>query len=262
MKSGEAVAAAPISTLIVDDEPMARQIVRVLLSRDPEIHIAGECTGIDAPATIRRCRPELVFLDIHMPQVSGFDVIDQLDPEDAPVIVFVTAYDQYALRAFQVRAVDYLLKPFDDERFAAALTHAKQQVRARLSQTDRLASLLAELSGRGERQKERLLVRSGDRSVLIRTADIDWIEAADYYAEIHVGNASHLIREPLSELERRLDPARFFRIHRSAIVNIDRVVEILSHIKGDAIVVLRDGRELTLSRKRRDEFERLLGRIR
>jgi two-component system LytT family response regulator len=260
-------APAPVSgidTLIIDDEPLARQIVRDLLAPDPEIRIVGECTGADARAAILGARPGLIFLDIQMPEVTGFELIEALGPEAVPVVVFVTAYDQYALRAFQVHAADYLLKPFDDERFAAALAHAKQQVRCQLPQTADLTALLRELAGRGLRpkQRERFLVRTGDHAVLVRAPDIDWIEAADYYAQLHVGAASYLIREPLSELEQELDPALFFRIHRSAIVNIDRVVAIDGYSQGSAVVVLRDGTRLQLSRQRREVFERFLGRVR
>jgi two-component system LytT family response regulator len=263
---------APIDTVIVDDEPLARQIVRDLLAADPEIRVVGECTGSGAQAELLRARPELIFLDIQMPEVSGFDLLGAIGasgPAALPVVVFVTAYDQYALRAFQVHAADYLLKPFDDERFAAAVAHAKQQVRSRKPpQAAQLAALLHELAGRSGRRpadrayRDRFLVRTGDHAVLVRVPDIDWIEAADYYAQLHVGGASYLIREPLSELEEELDPALFFRIHRSAIVNIDRVVEIHGYSQGSALVVLRDGTRLTLSRQRREVFERLLGRVR
>jgi two-component system LytT family response regulator len=257
----------PIETLIIDDEPLARQIVRELLSTDPEVRLLGECTGASAQALIRRTRPALIFLDIQMPEVSGFELLASLEPSELPVVVFVTAYDRYALRAFSVHAADYLLKPFDDVRFAAALAHAKQQVRAQrpLSAAE-LAALLVEISTKNERRKDRFLVRNGDHAVLVRTPDIDWIEAADYYAQLHVGSASYLIREPLTELERQLDPAQFFRIHRSAIVNVDRVVELHGPGHGNsnanAIVMLRDGQRLPLSRQRRDDFERLLGRVR
>lgn len=255
--------AAPIDTLIVDDEPLARQIVRGLLAADFELRIVGDCTGAEALPLIRKARPALLFLDIQMPEVSGFELLAALDPSELPVVVFVTAYDQYALRAFSVHAADYLLKPFDDARFAAALAHAKQQVRAKKPlQAAELAALLVEISTKNERYKDRFLVRSGDHAVLIRAAEIDWIEAADYYAQLHVGSTSHLIREPLTELERQLDPAQFFRIHRSAIVNVDRVVELRGYTQGNAVVLLRDGQRLTISRQRRDEFERMLGRVR
>jgi len=257
-------AASPaIDTLIIDDEPLARQIVRDLLATDPEVRLVGECTGSEAQALIRQTRPALIFLDIQMPEVSGFELLASLHPSELPVVVFVTAYDQYALRAFTVHAADYLLKPFDDVRFAAALAHAKQQVRAKQPlQAADLAALLVEISAKNERRKDRFLVRNGDHAVLIRVCDIDWIEAADYYAQLHVGSASYLIREPLSDLERQLDPAQFFRIHRSAIVNVDRVVELHGQAQGNSIVMLRDGQRLPLSRPRRDEFERLLGRVR
>lgn len=253
----------PIPVLIVDDEPLARQTVAELLRLDPEIAVVGECTGAAAHAAIRQLRPELLFLDIQMPEVSGFELLAAFAPAELPVVVFVTAFDRYAMRAFEVHAADYLLKPFDDERFFTALSHAKKQVRspARPS-ADELTALLAELARKSERPKDRFLVRSGDHAVLVRAADIDWIEAADYYAQLHVGAVSHLIREPLAELERQLDPRQFFRIHRSAIVNIDRVVELRGYSQSSAVVLLKDGRQLPLSRQRRDEFERFLGRVR
>lgn len=247
----------PLKVVIVDDEPLARQSIRLLLENDSEISIAGECSGVDAAECIGRERPDILFLDVQMPEVDGFDVLDDVGPENVPAIVFVTAYDQYAIRAFEVNALDYLLKPFDDRRFAVALDRAKQQARGvRQVPDDRLAQFLA--SPRAEGYIRRFLVRIRDRVLLIRADDVDWIEAADYYASLHVAGKSHLLRETMTELEKQLDPAKFVRVHRSAIVNVDRVREIRPLFRGDSVLVLQDGTEIRLSRGRREEFERRL----
>ncbi|HYR29073.1 MAG TPA: LytTR family DNA-binding domain-containing protein, partial [Thermoanaerobaculia bacterium] len=212
-----------IKALVVDDEPLARESLRMLIARDPEFTVVGECSGVDAPRLAAETKPDVLFLDIHMPELDGFGVIEQL-ANDPPLIVFTTAYDAYALKAFDVHALDYLLKPFDDERFAETLTRVKQRLRSGTPRTppDKLLQLL---DGR-ERHPKRILVRVRDKIVVVRTADIDWIEAADYYASIHAGGNTYLLRETLNDLEGRLDPEHFLRVHRSAIVNVDRVREI------------------------------------
>ena len=241
--------------VIVDDEPLARKSIRILLERDGEVEVAGECSGADAAALIERTRPDIVFLDVQMPDVDGFGVLDRLGPQAVPVVIFVTAYDRYALRAFEVHALDYLLKPFNDERFARALAHAKGQVRARSrgERDDRLAELLRSRSA----FTQRFLVRVRDRSIVVNAADIDWIEATDYYATLHAGGKSYLLREPIASLVKTLDPERFVRVHRSAIVNIDRVREVHPLFRGDRALTLADGTRVKLSRSRREEFERL-----
>jgi two-component system LytT family response regulator len=244
-----------LRALVVDDEPLARRLLRLLIERDPGVVVAGECSGVDAAAEIARTRPDILFLDVQMPEVDGFAVLAQVGAEAAPVVVFVTAYDRYAVRAFDVHAVDYLLKPIDEARFAQAFDRARAQARARRAGTadPRLRALLAD-------HARRLLVRGREKTVVVDVGEIDWIEAADYYATLHVGGRSHLLRETLNELERRLDPARFFRVHRSAIVNLERVREIHPLFRGDAELVLRDGTRVRLSRTRRRDFQRRFDR--
>jgi len=243
-----------LRALVVDDEPLARQLVRVLLEGDPEIVVSGGCSGADAEAEAARTRPDILFLDVQMPEVDGFELLGRIGVEKAPVVVFVTAYDQYALRAFEVHAIDYLLKPIDETRFRQALARAKTQARARRGgEVDRrLGALLADHA----RHARRFLVRTREKTVVVDAGQIDWIEAADYYATLHAGGKAHLLRETLTELARRLDPARFFRVHRSAIVNLERVVEIHPLFRGDSELVLRDGTRVRLSRTCRREFHR------
>jgi two-component system LytT family response regulator len=245
----------PLRVLIVDDEPLARQVVRLLLADDPEVVVVGECSGVDGADLVRRAQPDVLFLDVQMPEVDGFDLLEQIGVERAPTTVFVTAYADHALRAFEVHALDYLLKPIDDARFAQALSRAKAQVRQRDPGTaDPRVSALIEQRGRYAR---RFLVRAREKTVVVNAEDIDWIEAADYYVAFHVGGTSHLLRETMIELERRLDPERFFRVHRSAIINLERVREIHPLFRGDCDLVLADGTCVRLSRTRRAEFERL-----
>ena len=246
----------PFRVLIVDDEPLACQALRLLLQNDPDVTIVGECSGVDGAATVERTRPDILFLDVHMPEVDGFDLLEQIGIDHAPIVVFVTAYADHALRAFDVHAIDYVLKPVTDARFAQALARAKTQAglrRAGDPRDARLGALLREHS----RTTRRILVRERDRTRVIDVDAIDWIEAADYYAQIHVGSETHLLRETMTELAERLDPARFFRVHRSAIINLDRVREIHPLLHGDRELVLAGGRRVRLSRTRREEFERL-----
>jgi two-component system, LytTR family, response regulator len=246
---------APLRVLIVDDEPLARQVLRLLLAGDPEVEVVGECSGADGVATVARTQPDLLFLDVQMPEVDGFELLDQLAPAQAPTTVFVTAYADHALRAFEVHALDYLLKPIDDARFAGALARAKEHVRLRArGEADPRVSALIRERGRWAR---RFLVREREKTLVVRVEDIDWIEAADYYALLHLGGASHLLRETMSELEQRLNPEKFFRVHRSAIINLERVREIHPLFRGDCDLVLEGGTRVRLSRTRRAEFERL-----
>jgi two-component system, LytTR family, response regulator len=260
--------ARPIRTLIVDDEQMARASIRVLLGGDPEIELVGECSsGIDAVTAIGGRAPELVFLDIQMPQMNGFEVLEAVGDTRSFVVVFVTAYDSYAIDAFDAQALDYVLKPFDDRRFHRAVERAKDRIRhARL---DHLANELVHvMAGSAPQDKpvaaaapvepERIVIRDGGRTVFVPLAEIDWIEAADYYVQLHVGAKSYLHREPMRDLEARLDPRRFVRIHRSAIVAIDRVAELRPSAHGDHCVRLRDGTDLKLSRARRGRLRALL----
>lgn len=253
-----------IRTLIVDDEPLARRNLRVLLEKDPQIEIVDECrNGREAVKAINQLSPDLIFLDIQMPELDGFDVLARVGPSRIHAIIFVTAFDQYALKAFDVHALDYLLKPFDDERFAYALRRAKLQIEAR--EIDRVSKRLLALLEERENQREsstseknyltRLMIKASGRVVLLKVGEIDFIEADGNYAKLHVGRKAHLLREKMHDLEGRLDPARFVRIHRSIIVNLDRIKELHPHFNGDYIVVLEDGRQLRLSRTRRENLE-------
>ncbi len=252
-----------IRVLIVDDEPLARKRIRRLLQADPEIDVAGECSdGKEALAAIARQSPDLVYLDVQMPGAGGFEVVDAL-PKDsaAPVIIFVTAYDQYAVRAFEVHAQDYLLKPFDRERFRSSLFQAKQQVaRRQPGETSlRLAELLETMRS-PRKYLRRLVVKNAGRILFLKTDEIDWIEAADNYVKLHTNGEVHLLRETMHSLEGQLDPERFLRIHRSSIVNVDRIHQLQPWFRGDYLVLLRDGTKLTLSRGYRDRVQNLVGK--
>jgi two-component system LytT family response regulator len=251
-----------IRALIVDDEPIARERLLALLRREPDIEVLGECRdGNEAVATIRREHPDLVFLDVQIPELDGFGVVRALDGAKLPVVVFVTAYDQYALQAFEVHAVDYLLKPFDEERFQRALGRARQAIQADHggAVNERLLALLKDLKPEAQ-YLERVVVKSSGRLFFLRTDEIDWIESSGNYVCLHAGKESHLLRETMSSLESRLDPARFIRIHRTAIVRIDQIKELQPLFHGEYEVVLRDGTRLTLSRSYRDRLQSLLGK--
>jgi two-component system LytT family response regulator len=255
-----------IATLIVDDEPLARRNIRLLLKDDDEIEIIGEAAnGREALALIKKHSPDLVFLDIQMPELDGFGVLESIEAERLPAIVFVTAFDQYALRAFEFHALDYLLKPFDDARFEKALRQAKLQVGQR-ELKDLSVRLVALLAGReagpGEPARQpyltRLLIKSAGRVFFLKTDEIDYVQAEDYYVKLRVGRKGHLLRETMNEMEAKLDPAKFLRIHRSTIVNIERIRELQQHFNGEYIVVLNDGTEHKLSRSRREQLQTLL----
>ena len=254
-----------IRVLIADDEPPARSRLRHLLAAREGVEIVAEsASGAETVAAIRSTSPDLVFLDVQMPDLDGFGVVAEIGPELMPTVVFVTAYDQYALRAFEACALDYLLKPFDDERFARSLDRAREEVRR--SRLDglcgKLRTLLAEVpphpGAPQESSADRLVIRSAGRVLLIETADVDWIEGAGSYVRLHVGTRSHLLRQTLSRLESLLDRDRFLRIHRSTMVNLKRVRELRPRSHGESTVVLRDGTELKLSRTYRDRLARLL----
>ena len=244
-----------IRAVIVDDEPLARETLRLLLRRDADVVVAGEASGVEAVEVIARTNPDLLFLDVQMPEVDGFELLRRIGPDRVPVVVFVTAYDQYALEAFSVHALDYLLKPFDDGRFADALRRAKERLRDRAGEP--LGGALRELLASRERG-QRFLIRVREKVVCIDAAEIDWVEAADDYVSLHAAGRAYLLRETMNEVEKRLDPGLFFRTHRSAIVNVRRVREIHPLFRGDALVVLADGSKVKLSRTRREEFERRL----
>ena len=260
---------APLRVVVVDDEPLARSGMCGLLARDPELTVVAQCAdGAEAVAAIAGLRPDLVLLDVQMPEMDGFEVLRELGPARMPVVVFVTAFDRFALRAFDVAAVDYLLKPFDDERFDRAMARAKHAVRnAEAGELGRRLMRLVERQGTPSpepaavdpaRYATRLVVKSAGRTVFLRVDDVDWIEADDYYAKLHVAGKTHLLRETMGSLEARLDPARFFRAHRSAIVNLDRVREVQFLFRGEHVVILHDGTKLKLSRSRLEKLEAML----
>ena len=252
---------AELRVLIVDDEPPARERIRGLLADSRDITVIGECeSGIDAVAAIRELAPDLVFLDVQMPGLDGFGVLDALQGERLPALVFVTAYDAYAVRAFEVHALDYLLKPFDRDRFSATLERARNALAGNLPES---AESIAVPLTDGEPDRpplRRLLGRREGRLIVLRVPEIDWIESAANYVSLHVGKENYLVRETLQSLEGRLDPDQFIRIHRSTIVNLDRVQEIEPYFHGDYIVRLRDGQRLTLSRTYRERVQRHLGK--
>jgi two-component system LytT family response regulator len=229
----------------VDDEPLARSNLAVLLRLDPEIEIVSECgSGVDALAEIRSAKPDLVFLDVQMPECDGFDVLELLGRDLPPAIVFVTAYDQYAVRAFEAGALDYLLKPFDNARFDRALGRAKQRM----------------MRGKDlPRKLERWAIKSAGQVSFVRIAEIDWIEAADYYSCLHVGARTHLLRRSMSELDQELDSSVFCRIHRSTIVKLDRVRSLELNENGEYEVLLHNGVRLRLSRRYRKQLQSRLG---
>ena len=248
-------------TLIVDDEPLARRRIKRLLARDPDIEIAGEGgNGRDAIAAIQDLSPDLLFLDVQMPEIDGFDVLEAIEPAKLPLVIFVTAYDQYALRAFEVSAVDYLVKPFDRSRFERALQRAKSRLATeRGSDLNRQTlALLEELKARSS-HVERLVVKAGGRAFFLKAEEIDWIEAEGKYVRLHDGKESYLLREAIGSMEAQLDPKRFPRIHRSTIVNIDRVRELQPWFHNEYRVILKDGTELMLSRSCRKRLGELLG---
>ena len=248
-----------IRTLIVDDELLARERLRQLLQAEPEIELVGECAdGQEAVVAIKKQSPDLIFLDVQMPELDGFGVIESITAQPPPVIVFVTAHDKFALRAFEVHAVDYLLKPFDRERFQKALARALDRVKHRenISQADSQSAVLAELKP-PSKPLERLAVKTGGRVIFVKLADIDYIEAAHNYVELHVEKQSHLLRETLNSIEARLPADKFVRISRSVIVNIERVKELQPLFYGEYTVTLHNGVRLTLSRRYRDKLQQL-----
>jgi two-component system LytT family response regulator len=249
--------------LIADDEPLARERLRMLLSNEDWVEIAGECAnGPDAVAAIQKLKPDLVFLDVQMPGASGFDVIAAVGSERMPPVVFVTAYDRYALRAFDVHALDYLLKPFDRDRFQQALGRARQHLERRDAGEleRRLLALVQDLRTTSPQRPERFVIKAGGRVFFVRTDEIDWVEAAGNYVKLHVGAEAHLLRETMNALEAQLDPDVFFRIHRCHIVNIERVKELQPWFNGEYVVLLHSGARLTLSRGYREKLQDRIGR--
>jgi two-component system, LytTR family, response regulator len=251
----------PIRVLIVDDEPLARERVRSLLMKEEAIEIVGEAgDGKSALALIASKQPDLLFLDVQMPVMTGFDVIQAMPEETRPVVIFVTAYDQYAISAFEVHALDYLLKPFDAERFAASVDRARQYIqKGRLHELQaRIAGLLSQLPSGGAKAPERLMIKESGRVHFLAIADIDWIEADGNYVSIHTGKETHLMRATMKEMEEKLDTATFRRIHRNCIVNAARIKELKTWFNGEYVAVLDSGKELAVSRRFRKNLDAML----
>jgi two-component system LytT family response regulator len=251
-----------IRTIIVDDVDLARERVKILLD-DPEIEIVGEAAnGREAIEAINDLQPDLVFLDVQMPQIGGFDVIETIGVEKMPAVIFVTAYDEFALRAFEINAVDYLLKPFNEERLKKAVLRAKREIRREEPASEienRLRRLLKEVKTEPKYLK-RIPVKSSHGTTLVLTEEIDWISAAGHYLELHAGRETHLIRERLSQIEQRLDPETFVRIHRSIIVNLARIKSLHPLFNGDHLIILQNGQQLNLSRTYHEKLMQLLSR--
>jgi two-component system, LytTR family, response regulator len=269
------MSAPPIRVIAVDDEPLALAGLRGLLARDADVDVVALCdSGEEAVDVIRATAPDLVLLDIQMPEMDGFEVVRAVGPERMPPVIFVTAFDRFAVRAFDVSAVDYLLKPFDDERFTLALERAKRAVRHPNASdvSAQLAGLLALVQSQARPSRasaapaaehvdaKRLVIRLAGRTLFVPYREIAWIEGADYCARVHVGRKSHLLRESLRSLAARLDPNQFVRIHRSAIVNVARVRELRASDGSESVAVLDDGTELRVGRGRRTVLEQLLER--
>ena len=252
-----------IRTIIVDDVELARERIKILLD-DAEIEIVAECeNGREAIETIRELQPDLVFLDVQMPQIDGFEVIETIGAGKMPTVIFVTAYDEFALRAFEVNAIDYLLKPFDEERLSKAVARAKREIKllesspGEIDIEEKLRKLLVEVKTEPHYLR-RIPVKTSRGTTLVLTEEIDWIASAGHYLELHSGSETHLIREKLSNIEARLDPQFFMRIHRSTIVNLDRIKSMHPLFNGDQLIILKDGRELNLSRTYHERLMRQL----
>ena len=250
-----------IRTCIIDDEPLARERIRTLLAQEPDVELVGESgDGGEAVETIRRAKPDLIFLDVQMPVMDGFGVLQTLGAEVPPAVIFCTAYDQYALQAFDVHALDYLLKPFNSRRFKKAMDRARLELMkdgASPAMNEKLLSLLETLRNE-KKNPERLVLKSSGRVSFLKVEEIDWIEAEGNYVRLHTGNISHLLRETMKGIEAKLDPERYIRIHRSTIVNTDRIKELQPLFHGEYAVILRDGPRLTASRGPENKLRRLI----
>ena len=251
-----------IRTLIIDDVQLARERLKRCLAGEPEVQIVGECdNGTNAVASIRELSPDLIFLDVQMPALDGFGVLEALKGERVPAVVFVTAYNEYAIQAFDVNALDYLLKPVDCARLSKAVTRAKSQLAQPADDLDgRFRAMLEDIKA-GSKFLKRLTIKLTGHTILLPTDEIDWIEGYGNYLKVHAGRESHLIRGTMQSLEAKLDPETFVRVHRSAIVNIEKIKEIYPRSNGDQDLVLQNGEQLMLSRKYRDRFLAALGDV-
>jgi two-component system, LytTR family, response regulator len=253
---------APIRALIIDDEPLARKFIRRMLKDDRDIEIIGEAgNGKDAVALITKHDPDIVFLDVQMPEMDGFAVLESIKNDQFPEIIFTTAYEQYAIRAFELHALDYLLKPFDQARFKDAIKHAKDRFRSEHQQHGRLqiGALLESIRNKPE-YLDRVVIKAGGRITFLHTREINWIEADDKYVHLHTDKSNPMVRQTLSAMEAQLDPKKFRRIHRSAIVNVERIKELQPLFNGEHSIVLENGTKLTLSRNYKDTLFEILGK--
>jgi two-component system, LytTR family, response regulator len=256
-----------IRVVIADDEPLARRGIRQLLISHADVDVVGEARhGREAVRMLNALTPDLVFLDVQMPELDAFGVLRELNPEHMPAVVFVTAYETFAVRAFDLHALDYLVKPVQEQRFHEAVARARMRIRSgeAMALAQRLSELLAGADGAANRAASagrRLVIGTRDGDLVVDVADITWIEAEDYYAAVHVGGQRQLVRESLTSLERRLDPSYFIRVHRSAVVNLAHVREYRTPAAGDTAIVLRDGHELAVSRRRRPALAEALRRL-
>ena len=247
-----------IKTLIVDDEKLAREKIKRAIKTETDVEIIGEAIcGGDAVEFINEQEPDLVFLDINIPDPNGFGVLQKIKPDKMPIVIFITAFDEYAIKAFEVNALDYLLKPFDKNRLMEALKRVREQLESRNGAVDkRLLDLLSDLRAEKE-YPDRLVLKTQGRVYFVKTSDIDWIEAAGNYVKLHVGQTAHMLRETMTKIEQKLPPEKFLRIHRSRLVNIDRIKELNPLFSGDYLVKLQDNTELTLSRNYHDRLREL-----
>jgi len=251
----------PIRALIADDEALARKLIRRMLKDDRDLEVIGECSdGKETVAMIRKESPDVVFLDVQMPEMDGFAVLESIGIERLPEIIFTTAYEQYAIRAFELHALDYLLKPFDHARFKDAIKYAKERFRSERQNEGRMQiSALLESIKNKPQYLDRLMIKAGGRITFLNTDEINWIEADDKYVHIHTGKISPMVRQTLSAMETQLDPRKFRRIHRSAIVNVERIKELQPLFSGEHSILLEDGTKRTLSRIYKDKIVELLG---
>lgn len=252
-----------IRAIIVDDEPLAREKVQLFASSETDLSIVDVCSnGHEALASITKHQPDVIFLDIQMPEMNGFEVLDNIKKEKLPGIVFITAYDEFALRAFERHALDYLLKPFDRERFRAAVDHARTVLKSGIESevtAEQIRTLLDSLK-KERAPLDRIIVKTNGRIIFLRLEEVDWMEAAGNYVKIHVGNESHLIRETMNNLEAQLDREQFVRIHRSTIINIDKLKELQSWFNGEYKVILTTNAQLIMSRGYRENFNKIIGK--
>ena len=255
-----------VRTIIADDEQLARQKLRLLLDSEPEVKVVAEChNGGQTLSAIRTCRPDLLLLDIQMPDLDGFQVLSEVSPGDMPVVIFTSAYDQYAIRAFEAQALDYLLKPFDQERLHQALERARFELwKAKDREiTNRILELLSRVDSKQQPAPEfdsRLVIKTKGRIVFLNLDEIDWVEASANYVRLNVGKESYLFRETISRISARLNPNRFIRIHRSVIVNAGKIKELIPVNSGEYIVILKSGKELSCSRGYRANVQHMIAK--